>query len=72
MKNQSAHARSVVDRFRQMLLESGDTLNDEHADELALLIESALDAALLDQLETMAVELEKIAHDMRHDEQFFS
>lgn len=69
---QAAAARRVVERLQAILTESGQTLSAEHGDELALLIESALDAAVVERLEQTAVKLERMAHDLRHDELFFS
>jgi hypothetical protein len=68
---QSEHARQVVERFQSILADAGETLSEQHSDELALLVEAALDASLVEQLEKMAVKLEAMAHDLRHDERFF-
>ena len=70
--NQSTHAYQIVARFQAMLAEDDNSspLSNQHSEELALLIEAALDAVLVEQLEKMAVKLEQLAHDLRHDEVF--
>ena len=70
--SQAQHAERVVNRFREMVTEAGHSLQDEHYRELALLIEAALDAVAVEQLETMANKLETLAHAVRHDESFFT
>ena len=65
------HAQEVSARFRELVEQSGDTLPEDHYDELALLIEAAIDTALVDQLEVMANKLDSLAHDMRNDAEFF-
>ena len=68
---QAQHAKQIVDRFQEILAESNDiSLSEEHKEELALMIEAALDALLVEQLEKMAVKLEQLAHELRHDEAF--
>jgi len=50
--NEFSHARKVVDQFKQLLSSQEiQCLEDEHFDELVLLIEAAIDAAVLDALE---------------------
>ena len=46
--HQSEHARQMTQRFRELVESSGDIIPDRHYDELALIIESGLDTALLD------------------------
>lgn len=65
------HAQEVSARFRELVELSGDVLPEEHYDELALLIEAAIDTALVDQLEVMAGKLDGLAQDMRNDAEFF-
>ncbi len=71
-EQQAAHARKVVDRFRAMI---GDTcsqqLGDEHWDELSLLIESAIDAAVLQAEEKICDKLEQLVRDIRADTERF-
>lgn len=70
--SQTKHASQVVNRFRQMLTEAGDSLSDEHYQELSLLIEAALDVVAFEQLEACANKLEQLAHSVRRDESFFT
>lgn len=70
--SQAKHAEQVVKRFRQMVSEAGDTLTDAHYQELSLLIEAALDAAIVQQLDTFASQLEQMAQAVRRDGAFFS
>ncbi|MEZ5589501.1 MAG: hypothetical protein R3F53_01805 [Gammaproteobacteria bacterium] len=70
--SQAKHAEQVVNRFRQMVAEAGDTLTDAHYQELNLLIEAALDAVLVQQLDTFANQLEQMAQAVRRDGDFFS
>ena len=65
------HAAEVANRFRELVENSGDSLAIGHYDELALLIEAAIDTALVEQLETIGNKLDGLAHDMRHNAEFF-
>lgn len=65
------HAQEITNRFRELVEENGDKLEDNHYDELSLLIEAGLDAALVDYMETTANKLEKMAHDVRHSAEFW-
>jgi hypothetical protein len=67
----SGHAEEITRRFRELVEEAGDNLSASHYDELALLIEAGIDAALVDKLEKMAAKVEKFSHDIRHDAEFF-
>jgi len=61
-----AHARHVVDSFRALVnTEAGGCLNEEHYSELALLVEGAIDTALLEQLEPLADQIEALAAEVR-------
>lgn len=65
------HAQEITERFREMVESTGDSLSDEHYKDLALLIEAGIDTALVEQLEKMANRLDKLAHSVRHDAEFF-
>ena len=71
-KRQTEHAQKVVDRFRELLRESGDDINDAHGAELALLIEAAIETSLIDHAKKLAERLDALAHSVRHDAEFFS
>jgi hypothetical protein len=65
------HAQEISDRFKELVENAGDTLPEEHYNELTLLIEAGIDTALVEQLEKMADKLDKVAHDVRHSAEFF-
>lgn len=71
-EQQAAHAGKVVNRFRTMI---GDTLskqlNEERWEELVLLIESAIDAAVLDAEEKVCDQLENMVKAIRSDAEHF-
>jgi hypothetical protein len=67
----TSHAEEVARRFRELVEDAGDTLADSHYSELALLIEASIDTALVEKLEKMADKMEKFAHEIRHDAEFF-
>jgi len=69
--HKTQHAQKITDRFREMLIQSGDSLAEEHYDELTLLIEAGIDTALVESLEKMADKLQKLAHDVRNDAEYF-
>ena len=61
-----AHARHVVDSFRALVKTAPDGCpTEEHYRELALLVEGAIDTALLEQLEPLADRLEALAQEVR-------
>ena len=69
--HRTKHAQEITNRFRELVEEAGDSLDSNHCDELSLLIEAGIDAALVDYMEVMANKLEKIAHEARHSAEFF-
>ena len=69
--HQSEHARQMARRFRELVENSGDTLPEQHYDELALIIESGLDTALLDVMNRVSDKLTAMANDIQHDANFF-
>ncbi len=69
--HKNRHAQQVALRFREMVEEAGESLTDARYDELALLIESAIDTVLVDRLERIADELDAMAHRVRHDAESF-
>ena len=70
--DQSQHAKKIADRFRDIVQTSGDTLSDDHYDELVLLVEAGLDSALLGRMEHIADRLTEMAEGIRHDAEFFN
>ena len=65
------HAEEIAQRFRELVENAGDSLPENHYDELSLLIEAGIDTVLVEKLEKMATNLEKIAHSIRSDAEFF-
>ncbi len=69
---ETAHAAKVVARFKEMLGdECREQFNDEHFDELALLVESAIDAAVFEAKERIVERLEALTRDLKMDAEFF-
>jgi hypothetical protein len=64
-KPQTEHAARVVARFKEMLSADGKQVGKPHLDELELLIESAIDSAVLEEAEHFADRLEQMAQEMR-------
>lgn len=61
------HAHEIVERFKGMLSESGrQHIGAKHFDELALLIESGISSAVLDELEIAANKMDNLAHEVRN------
>lgn len=66
-QRQREHAQQVVNRFRDMLSQSGrEHVGEKHFDELSLLIESAISTAILEELEKAADRMDQLAHDLRN------
>lgn len=62
------HAQHVVDAFKNKLSDSGrQHVGEKHFDELALLIESAISTAVLEEVEHAADALEEMAKKMRNN-----
>lgn len=70
--HETEHAQAMTDRFRELIEQAGDSLPDNHYDELRLIIEAGLDTALAETLETISGKLRSLAHDIQHDAEFFS
>ncbi len=65
--NEFSHAQKVVEQFKHLLSSHEiQAVDDEHFDELVLLIEAAIDAAVLDALEKTADRMEQLAKETRH------
>lgn len=70
--HQSEHAQQIAARFKSLVEQAGDTLKDEHFDELVLLVEAGLDTALVDMMEKVSQKLSKMSHDILNDAEFFN
>ena len=69
--HQSEHAHQMTKRFRELVESSGGIIEQQHYDELALIIESGLDTALLDIMGKISGKLTQMASDIQHDANFF-
>ena len=69
--HQSDHAQAMADRFRELVEEAGDSLPEGHYDELKLIIEAGLDTALVENMEKIAGQLTKMAHEIQNNAEFF-
>ena len=65
------HAEEIAQRFRELVESSGDSLNEDHYKELALLIEAGIDTVMVEALEKMANQLDKMSHAVRNNAEFF-
>jgi hypothetical protein len=69
---QASHAKKVVDRFRELIGEESSRICGEgHWEELGLLIESAIDAAVFDAEERICEKIESFAQSIRANAEFF-
>jgi len=68
---QAKHAEQMVNRFRELVEDAGDSLSVGHYNELKLIIEAGLDTALLENLERVTERLTSLAHDIQHNAEFF-
>jgi len=70
--HQSDHAQAMADRFRELVEDAGDSLADNHYDELKLIIEAGLDTALVEVMEKIANQLNKVSKDIMNKAEFFN
>ena len=68
---QAKHAEQMVNRFRELVEDAGDSLSVNHYNELKLIIEAGLDTALLENMARVSERLTGLAHDIQHDAEFF-
>ena len=65
-KRQTEHARSVVAAFKEKLSKSAvEHVGARHFEDLELLVESAVDAAVFIEVERIADRLEKVVGEVR-------
>ena len=69
--HKTQHAKKITDRFRELVNDAGDSLAEEHYDELVLLIEAGIDTALVERLEKIASKLHKMSQKIRSDAEHF-
>lgn len=71
-KSQTSHAKNVVKSFCTHLSdEQKEVLGQETLDELSLMIESAICAAVLEELEKTAGQFDQLAHSVRRQAEQF-
>ena len=70
--HQSDHAQAMADRFRELVEDAGNSLPVEHYDELKLIIEAGLDTVLVDVMEKIASQLNKLSHEIQNNAEFFN
>ena len=69
--HQVKHAEAMVDRFRELVENAGDSLSANHYNELKLIIEAGLDTALLEVMVKTAGKLNSLADDIQHNADYF-
>jgi hypothetical protein len=69
--HQVKHAEAMVNRFRELVENAGDSLPVNHYSELKLIIEAGLDTALLEVMVKTAGRLNSLANDIQHNAEFF-
>jgi hypothetical protein len=71
-QSQTRHAERVVSQFKDMLSATGrQHVGEKHFADLALLIEAAIDAALLDENAHYVSELERLCQRMKRSGEHF-
>ena len=68
---QAKHAEAMVERFRDLVEDAGDSLSVNHYNELKLIIEAGLDTALLEMMGKVSGKLRDLAEDIQHKAEFF-
>lgn len=66
------HAQKMTQRFRELIEEAGDELPAHHYDQLHLIIEAGLDAALVEAMDKISEKLTQVAKDIQNDANFFA
>ena len=70
--HQSDHAKAMAERFRELVEDAGDSLAENHYEELKLIIEAGLDTALVEVMEKIAAQLTNMSHDLQNIAEFFN
>jgi hypothetical protein len=68
---QAKHAEQMVNRFRELVEDAGDSLSVNHYNELKLIIEAGLDTAILENMARVSERLTLLAQDIQHNADFF-
>jgi len=70
--HQSDHAQAMAERFRELVEDAGDSLAASHYEELKLIIEAGLDTVLVEVMEKIAGQLNKMSHEIQNNAEFFN
>ena len=70
--HQSEHAQAMAERFRELVEDAGDSLPASHYDELKLIIEAGLDTVLVEVMEKISGQLNKMSHEIMNNAEFFN
>ena len=70
--HQSDHAQAMADRFRELVEASGDSIPDNHYDELKLIIEAGLDTVLVEAMDKISSQLSRMASEIQKKAEFFN
>jgi len=70
--HQSDHAQAMAERFRELVEDAGDSLSANHYEELKLIIEAGLDTVLVEVMEKIAGQLNKMSHEIQNNAEFFN
>lgn len=70
--HKTSHAQEISARFKQRVEQTGDSLPEEHYDELALLIEAGIDTVLVEYLEGIADQLLTLSKTVRSNAERFN
>ncbi len=62
----------MAERFRELVEDAGDSLPANHYDELKLIIEAGLDTVLVEVMEKIAGQLNKMSHEIQNNAEFFN
>ena len=72
MKNHKVHAEDIVGEFRTLISdEARQQIEEEHFEELTIMIESALSTAVMERVEHAADRLVALAKEFRADVEHF-
>ena len=66
-------AEEIVNQFRELVgADQARQIPEDHLAELALLIESAIDTAVLERMEAAAAQLRSLAEQLAYDSEHYS
>ena len=72
-QHSAKHAAEVVNQFKSLIGETTATgIDEEHFAELRLMIESAIDTAVLMRMERIATDIRHLAERVKHDAEHYA